>query len=474
MRKLRKAWTGTVLFLALFALGMPRLAAAGCGCDHPPPDWSVVQPSFGAPDKLVQIWADGGSFLAGAAYEVKFDKKRVSAVAVRPDRLGVTVPHGLKPGPTPIEVKGPGYERKYDAALFTALPRATRVPKQALALRADKFRTAVTANGTLLIPVDLSSVRDATQFAILLGDLPLAFGGDDVVIYNTAGVDLTLFTLAVADATQRQWGSYYGWQVEEDTGLSGLVYEHKVKKSALAHRESDVFTYWRHEFHTYARAHGPGGSHHVDADGFHPDGTFHIDHDHIVIAIHGRVRDAKEPTNTAKMRALAAGDRMVDLRVFTVPAAQPLEPDAVVEAGNRGLALIDDDQMTCFGVNKFEVKIKKDRLGEDELKIERSALALQSGQIFDLTRDVVTVDLNDGAFRHSFVGSDFEHSGSEWKLSRTRLNLRRLLDVSDLDVKLVLGDAWGRDAHRVLVEDSANEQKLSFEAPSKLATRCAP
>jgi hypothetical protein len=354
-------------------------ARAGCGCDHPPAAWAPIMPPFAWSDKRITINAvEGAEFVPGAAYEVTFENRKQVVLATSVTHLWVHVPFGLKPGPVAVEVKGPGYHYKYADSLFTALPNPFRVNPHNAAIFGKKSKVAISRDGTVLIPVDLSRVLDPMQFALEFADLPLAFDEDDVVLYNADGIDLTIFTLAVDDATERQWGSYYGWEVESDAGLQDLIYQHKVEKSKST-EQSDVFTYWRHEFYTYAKAHAPGGSHHVDEFGRHPDGTLHIDHEHLVIAISGldfpleeraklvqagsdldddlaKAKNAKEResaqkryedrTRDARKKAkrLAGGEKSVDLWLLTILAEHPIEPDAVVsEPLSVEDAEIDDD-----------------------------------------------------------------------------------------------------------------------------------
>jgi hypothetical protein len=321
-------------------------------------------PPFAWAKRNVMVNAIDGAFVPGKTYEVKFEAKKQYVVADSTSQLVVAVPPGLKPGPIQVEVKGQGYEHRHSEADFTALPKPFRVNSRNAALYAHHAKVAVTADGTVLVPVDLSRVRDPMQFALEFGTLPLAFGEDDVVLYNADGVDLSVFTLAVDDATERQWGSYYGWEVETDAGLKGTVYGHKVRK-AKSKELSDVFTYWRHEFHSYAAAHGNNGSHRVDARGFHPDGTLHVDHDHLVIAISGlefplderekiveanlaleqELADAAGELDVAKVREkyakklekanekaqrLKGGEKSVDLWLLTILADHPMEPDDVL------------------------------------------------------------------------------------------------------------------------------------------------
>ena len=64
----------------------------------------------------------------------------------------------------------------------------------------------------------------------------------------------------------------------------------------------------------------------MDANGFHPDGTFHIDHDHIVLAIRGVVRSLLAPNDLGQARRPAPGVALVGLNVVVAPAANPIEP----------------------------------------------------------------------------------------------------------------------------------------------------
>ncbi len=322
------------LGVALPSLVVATPAFAGCGCDHPPPGWAVVMPPFASPGVSITIYAEGGdTFTPGAVYQVDFGHgDQVDVTATASDWLEVANP-GARPGPVALRVRGPGYDHDYAESAFTALPPAETMPNHGIVrLRRDR-PTAVSADGTLLIPVDLEAVLDPMQFAFSVRNLPLHFEAEDVVIYNADGVDLTLFTLDVADPTERQWGSYYGWSVENDTGLAGLVYNHRVRRALNLGVQSDVFTYWRHEFHSYAEAHDTGGSHEVDANGHHPDGTLHIDHGQIVIAIQARVRPDLSP--------LEPGGHELDIAFASFVTENPIEPPAVQDEVEEILTVIE-------------------------------------------------------------------------------------------------------------------------------------
>lgn len=314
-----------------------RSATAGCGCDHPPPAYAPVMPPFGSPGKTLRVHAQGGFFVRGSRYTITFQPHpsglaiAATVVAFRNDRLDVAVPSNLAPGPARLVVKGPGVSKTYGPDLFTALPLARKLPSGDASIGVNDLAGAVTMDGTLLVPIDLGDVLDATQFAFLITDTPLAYGPDDVVFYNRDGVDLTLFTLAVDDATRRQWGSYFGWEVEDDASFRSVVYDDKVLLSRRPERQSDLLTYWRHEFHSYKQAHGSGGSHQVNADGYHPDGTLHVNHDGLVLAIHGKLRDRNAPHDASKQRRLTPGRRSIDLLALASVAENPIEPNVMAD-----------------------------------------------------------------------------------------------------------------------------------------------
>jgi hypothetical protein len=295
-------------------------------------------PPFGSPGQPIRLHAQGFEFQPGASYTVSFKVNgstwQKSARAVYPSHLDVTLPSGIRAGPARIRVRGSGLEYEYPSSLFTSLPPALVIPAGKRVLDIHRFEAAVTEEGTLLIPFDLEYVLDATQFAFQITNLPYEFSAEDVTFYNSLGFDLTLFELYVQNGTQRQWGSYHGWRVEDDNELYAEVYERKVRRSKYPSRKSNVLTYWRHEFHTYAAAHAPGGTHVVDENGRHPDGTFHVDHSHLVVAISGAVRstggDDDDDSNRTELKPLRSGEAQMDVVLASVPSGGPLEPEVIL------------------------------------------------------------------------------------------------------------------------------------------------
>jgi hypothetical protein len=320
---------------SLWLVSAPTPASAGCGCDHPPPAWALVMPAFGSPGKTIVVDASGAGFKKGRNYDVTLKPASgqitVQGEALDASRLEVTLPSGLAVGPTTITVNGPqGFSLTHPASLFTTLPAPPVVPAGGGALSALQVQAAVSSDGTLILPLNMRHVLDGMQVAFQFDDLPYEFDPDDVVIYNSDGVDLTLFTLAVDGQTEMQWGSYYGWEVEDDTGLFGIVYDTKVNRSSDPGKTSDVLTYWRHEFQTYVDAHVSGGTHVLDTNGVHPDGSVHINHGHLIIAINGVKRSANDPDDPAMTRPLMPGKVMVDIHFLATPTEAPIEPEVVL------------------------------------------------------------------------------------------------------------------------------------------------
>jgi hypothetical protein len=299
-------------------------------------------PVFAPPGATVTIFATDRHFEVGLAYEVSFDSVVVpggAIVAKNPAFIRAVVPQGVGIGPASVKVYRRerwlfGYINDYvvqhDDSIFTVLPPFVTVPPEDGVFESRYFDVAVDRQGTVLLPLDLTRVLDGTQFAFQFKDLRLAFGPGDVVFYSKDGVDLTLFTLAVDDSDKRQWGSYYGWEVDEDGDISGYRYQNRFARTRDLLTSSDILTYWRHEFRTYHTAHLPGRTHEVNELGFHSDGTRHVDHDFIVLAISGMQRHWLFPDNEFLDTYLHPGRARVRLNVAVVGAVMPVEPRIMI------------------------------------------------------------------------------------------------------------------------------------------------
>ena len=100
---------------------------------------------------------------------------------------------------------------------------------------------------------------------------PLRFTNDDVVFYNIQGVMMQLLA----------------------EGMPGLY----ALEAADGTPDSDLLQYSRHEFNTHFLRHAERKTHGVDASdpNWHQDGSRHIDHDHLIVAITEMLDDGSTP-----------------------------------------------------------------------------------------------------------------------------------------------------------------------------------
>jgi hypothetical protein len=112
---------------------------------------------------------------------------------------------------------------------------------------------------------------------------------------------------------------------------------------------SDTLHYSRHEFRTYFLDHYERTVHAVDASGsWHADGTRHVDHDHLVVALIGRLADGSLPVPgatpefTLRVRALSlfhrglTGSSSVALGPLAVTTSFDSRKGLLGAAGLRG------------------------------------------------------------------------------------------------------------------------------------------
>ncbi len=132
------------------------------------------------------------------------------------------------------------------------------------------YSAAVTADHTVLIPLNIAAISDHMIFNGLGEQYPLLFSASDIAIYNMQGF---LMQLLNADNA--------GIYAIDDPGQP----------------DSFELTYDRHEFNTYREQHAHVNGFGLDpADpAWHTDGTYHVDHDHLVIAIKGVVENQGPP-----------------------------------------------------------------------------------------------------------------------------------------------------------------------------------
>src|SRR5579875_3493057 len=245
----------------LLAVALPAPARGGCGCSKPPPPLAAVRPFAGAPDQAITLF--DARLVPGQRYWVQFtaadgstDWSRGRATVKRDladgqPRTQLRVRVGaVSLGPCALTVwtdTAPLYGLPDDQFTVTAPP---------IALRGVTGR-----DGTLYIALDVSAVTDATTFIARGVGLPLAFQAANVAIYNTQG-----FLMQLLDP--------------RTPGLFQITPGDTVRSSTLA--------YWRHEFHTYKEAHRQLDAWSTaDDPDWHADGTYHVDHDHLLVAIRG-------------------------------------------------------------------------------------------------------------------------------------------------------------------------------------------
>ncbi|MFN8543365.1 MAG: hypothetical protein U0807_04065 [Candidatus Binatia bacterium] len=272
--------TGALLALVLAGLRVDP-AAAGCGCDKPPPARAAVRPFVGYRNQLITLFDD--RIAPGPKYDVQFTsasgvvdwsrakgamKKDLADGAMR-RQLRVRV--GDVPlGPCTITVwlnGAPVLSLTDDHFTVTAAPIMLHDFSESV-WRND-YQAAVGRDGTVYIPLDVREVDTATAFAANAVGYPLAFGAQGVAIYNEQG-----FLMQLLDPSR--------------TDLFRVTVGDPSKSTTL--------TYWRHEFMTYKKDHrqkdawGPG-----DDPDWHADGTYHVDHDHLVIAVRGTLPNGSMP-----------------------------------------------------------------------------------------------------------------------------------------------------------------------------------
>lgn len=255
-------------------------ADAGCGCNKPPPTAALVRPAFASPGDTVTLFPPDNR---SGEYDVEFKNgskevklRDVKAVYKRDLADGrykwqvVVAAPQLSRGPTSIEVEGPGKDFTVSKSTFTMMQRPLALQEGDGETLAKCYSAAVTADHTVLIPLDISAIDDHMIFNGLGEQYPLLFGAADVTIYNAQGFLMQLLTPQNA-----------GIYAIDDPG----------------NPDSMALTYDRHEFITYREQHAHENGFGLDPKdpAWHVDGTYHVDHDHLVIAIKGNVENQGPP-----------------------------------------------------------------------------------------------------------------------------------------------------------------------------------
>jgi hypothetical protein len=276
---------GVTLMLlgAVLALGTPSPASAGCGCAKPAPPRAAIRPFFGSTDQQVTLFDErlGNT----GQYDVQFESldgtsdwsrgkvksRRDLADGQSRPQLRVKVPD-VALGPCRISVWQKGvklYTLGTDEFTVIAPPIALHDFSEGVAR--NGFRAGVGSDGTIYLAMDVSEVSDATTFTGAVLGMPLRFDSGDVTFYNAQGFLMQLL----------------------DPNAPGLF-----QITAGDASTSNQLSYWRHEFKTYKSEHRKVDARHPDDDDsdWHADGSYHVDHDHIVVAIAATLPDGSRPT----------------------------------------------------------------------------------------------------------------------------------------------------------------------------------
>ncbi len=276
---MQRASTAIAVLAACLTVTLPSTGWAGCGCDKPAPPRASIRPFVAAPTQTVTLF--NSALADGVTYDVAFEpqgsplqwtraqaqrRKDIADGEMR-EHLAVTLPD-LALGPCRVSVwrdGAPVFDIAAEDFTVAALPIALRdVPETT----SNDYRAAVGADGTVYIPVDVTSVSGATRFSGTALGLPLEYQAQNVAMYNDQG-----YLMQLLDAASPRLFDLKGGDLDHSTTLS----------------------YWRHEFATYKEQEA-GEAHQHDAAGeWHADGTRHVDHDHIVVALRGAFADGTTP-----------------------------------------------------------------------------------------------------------------------------------------------------------------------------------
>ena len=293
---MRSARTGilSIGLLTLLASLAPASAAhAGCGCQKPPPPPAAVRPNVtyaGTPvtffnsafqtTKNYTVTFASGTTSATASVTAKPVAKRDLADGATKTQLIVTLPSSLPLGPARITVT----DTSTGSQMMTVADSAFTVAPQPLAVQSDygryhwpNYKAAVGRDGVIYVSLNLAGLSQPVVFEAQAVGYPLRFTSSDVVFRNVQGF---LMQMLVQNGTAPVPGMF--------------VYPETGNPSA----NSDTLHYSRHEFTTYFLQHQERQPHAVDPeDGdWHVDGTRHVDHNHLILAIMGRMPSGALPT----------------------------------------------------------------------------------------------------------------------------------------------------------------------------------
>lgn len=281
MKTTRSLMALLVVLGALAAVAGP--VQAGCGCNKPPPDLAAIRPNATYAGTEVTFFAP--ELVVGAPYVVRFSSGTTSASvtlsatavsrrdladAVVKPQLVVLLPD-LPLGPTSVQVRDSANNviLDIDDAALTVVPQPIAVPEDLGNSTYGDYRAAVGRDGTFYMSLDMSAVQLPRIFRAQAKGYPLIFTSDQVTFYNIQGFLMQLLT----------------------AGMPGLYSVESPNRAV----DSDILGYSRHEFSTFYLQHEERMVHEVVDGNWHVDGTRHVDHNHLIIAIAGVLH----PNNTS-------------------------------------------------------------------------------------------------------------------------------------------------------------------------------
>jgi cytoskeletal protein CcmA (bactofilin family) len=303
------------LLAGFLLFSAPLSARAGCGCEKPPPPPASVRPQVAYTGTEITLFHP--TFQPGQMYTVTFTASTTGASAMvdakavnRRDmadrqykpQVNVLLPT-LPLGPASISVYVKGQSGAVLALAddaFTVAPQPLRIPAKTGAYQADKFEAAVSRQGVVYFSVDMTEVTNPMVFRVWTNGYPLRFEGEDVVFYNSQGYLMQLL----------------------DGSIPGLFTLRPANKDT----ESDILQYSRHEFNTFFLQHKERQNHALDPNdpNWHGDGTPHIDHDHLIIALTGKLSNSGKGSDNSNAQQLPTpgATRKFKLNFETSPLVQ--------------------------------------------------------------------------------------------------------------------------------------------------------
>ena len=282
-----------VALLAASTSVWPRPAGAGCGCDKPPPPPAQVRPNVTYAGSEVMLFASG--LVQGTPYTITFtsgvtgvQQSVNTQVVVRRD-LGDGVAKPLIAVPLPVLPLGPAsitaqrtgmavVDLMIDDSQFTVAPTPVALPTAYGGWHYPGYQAAVGRDGVVYASLDLTGLTKPMVFEAQAAGYALRFRAQDILFKNAQGFLMQMLVQGAPDALQP---------------VPGMFVFPAINPGA----DSDLLHYSRHEFATYFLQHAERQPHAVDpTDGnWHMDGSRHVDHNHLILAIMGRMNDGSAP-----------------------------------------------------------------------------------------------------------------------------------------------------------------------------------